>query len=260
MLGKVWKELVIMLVIVGGIWYAFTKIDVFPDENVVEISVEQEEKLAEYLTKVMDETFTAVTDSAALEALDAIRDRLFDNMEPTEYTYSIHLVDNSEVNAFATLGGNIYVFSGLMEFAESPEEVAAVLAHEIGHCEEKHVVNSMVRELGMSILISIMGGDPGLAQELYRSIVSNVFSRNQEAEADQYSFDLLARSGIPPSSLATFFRRINRELGSPDEKLEFLMTHPHNNSRIKSAIEYELPEGFEAQSFDMDWEAVIEGL
>ena len=209
MLNKIWKELAIMLLIAGGVWYTFTVIDIFPDKNLVELSVAQEEDLAEYLTAIFDKTFPNVEDSTALDALDVVVERLMAHLAPTEYEYRFHLVENPDVNAFATLGGNIYIFSGLMKFTESPEELAAVLAHEIGHCEEKHVVHSMGRELGMSILVSIMGGDPGLAQELYRSIISNVFSRSQEAEADEFSFELLERSGIAPSSLATFFRRIN---------------------------------------------------
>jgi len=260
MMQKVWKEAAILLVIAGGIWYFFAQVDIFPDEDALQISIEHEEVLAEKLNEVFERTFEPVEDSTALQALDVVVDRLMANMEPTDYNYHIHLVENTDVNAFATLGGNIYVFSGLMKFAETPEELAAVLAHEIGHCEERHVVNKMATELGMTILLSIMGGDASLAQELYGSIVANVFSRNQEAEADQFSFDLMERSGLSPTAMATFFRRINRELGSPDEKLEFLMTHPHNNSRIRAAIEFELPDDFEARSFDIDWERAVEGL
>ena len=79
-------------------------------------------------------------------------------------------------------------------------------------------------------------------------------------EADQYGLDLLVKSKISPVALAAFFRKLKREVGSYNENLEMLMTHPHFNSRIKAAIQYELPENFEPSEFELDWEKVQESI
>jgi predicted Zn-dependent protease len=66
----------------------------------------------------------------------------------------------------------------------------------------------------------------------------------------------MERSKLDPKALATFFRRLNDKIVSPNEHLEILMTHPNNNSRIKSSLEYQLPENFKSESLNLNWEAV----
>ena len=71
---------------------------------------------------------------------------------------------------------------------------------------------------------------------------------------------MFLKSGISPTALASFFRRVKRELGGYDESLEILMTHPHYNSRIKSSIEYKIPDGFSAVDLEIDWDRVKASL
>ena len=72
--------------------------------------------------------------------------------------------------------------------------------------------------------------------------------------------ELLERAQIAPTAVASFFRKLNREELDYNEKMEFLMTHPHNNSRIKASLSYETAENFEALDFDIDWKRVKETL
>ena len=77
--------------------------------------------------------------------------------------------------------------------------------------------------------------------------------RSNEKEADQYAMELLERAKISPTVIASFFRKLNREELDYNENMEFLMTHPHNNSRIKASLSYETAGNFEAQDFEIDW-------
>ena len=81
-----------------------------------------------------------------LEAISQIKKQLISSLEATNYDYHFYVVKNESVNAFATLGGHIFIFSGLIDMTDEPEELAAVLAHEIGHVEKRHVVNKLVRK------------------------------------------------------------------------------------------------------------------
>ena len=93
-----------------------------------------------------------------------------------------------------------------------------------------------------------------------QSTVSNAFDRPKEKEADQFALALLEKSNIAPTAMASFFRKMNRTQLNYNEKMEFLMTHPHNNSRIKTSLNYETSENFEAQKIDIDWDRVKENL
>jgi len=155
------------------------------------------------------------------------------------------------------------VFTGLLKYADSPEEVAAVLAHEIGHIEERHVVNKVVKELGITLVLSVLsGGDPGFINEIIQQSISTVFDRKQESAADDYGLKLLEKSHIHPNAMAAIFRKIRDKYASSTfETLEFLSTHPNTNMRIKKSLEYKPKDSFESKAFDnIDWSALKETL
>ncbi|MEZ4721922.1 MAG: M48 family metallopeptidase [Flavobacteriales bacterium] len=271
MKSRIWFDLAKLLVGFILLWAVFVYLpNFFPadwksafsfDSDVFDMSIEQEEKLGEFiLDNILDdaeEIENPFVDSVMWE----IESRLLNKIGTTEYEYRFKLVDDPLVNAVTLPGGNIIVFRGLLDFAETPEEVAAVLAHEIAHVEKRHVVQKLVTELGLTFLVTVItGGDATLIHEISRTLISGVFSRSQESEADEYGMNLMLKAQIDPRSLAAFFRKLNRENMGYDEHLEWLMSHPHNNARIKSSLEFEVPDSFVSQPINVDWEAVQEEL
>lgn len=249
--------------IFGAIWFAFTLIPFGKlKDGALEISVENEKKLGDLMVEqIVLKQFTPIKNSQVDSALTLITKRLLKNIDTTEYDYKFFIIRNEQVNAFTLPGGNIFINSGLIEFSDKPEEVAAVLSHEIGHAEKRHVVGRLVKELGVSILFSILsGGDDVLLGEIARTAISTKFDREQEKEADDFALKLLEKSSISPTAIAAFFRRVNEKFGGYDSNEEILMTHPNNNSRIKKSLEYKTKSGFKMQVFDLDWTAVKESL
>lgn len=186
--------------------------------------------------------------------LTLITSRLEENISKPQFDHKFTVIKNSQINAFATLGGNIYINTGLIEFLKDPEELAAVIAHELGHVEERHVINKITKELGISLAFSILtGSDPALVSELVRKVVSTGFDRKQEEKADDFGINLLIKSNIHPGALARFFMRISDKSDIPDG-LEVIMTHPNNKKRMERAVNSSLPDDFEEQKIDIDWE------
>lgn len=260
MFGKrFWLELLAVLVLLGGLWIIFSLWIGDSAEQIQppDVPVEREKQLGELLAGHLFDRFDRVDDPDVRHAIDRIEERLLKAAGPTDYRYKIHIIDSDIVNAAALPGGQIILFRGLLEFAESPDEVAAVLAHEIGHIENRHVIKKLGAELGISVLFSALsGGDPYLTSEIARMATSSAFSRTTEREADRYALQLLQDAEVNPRMLARFFRRLQEEEGRNSGFLQLLATHPHAEERVRTALEFELDETFESRPFDLDWDAV----
>ena len=235
----------------------------YSDEKISLISYEQEIALGELIDEyiISSEYKKPLTNKTIDSMMWAVSKRLQEQIPTSEYDYNIIVLDNAQINAFTIPGGNIYVFTGLISFCESPEQLAAVLAHEMGHVEKRHTVDRLAREFGLSVLFSIMtGGDTVLLSDLYQTLISSGFSRSQEKEADQFALNLLEDASISPKSIASFFRKLNRENLAYDENIELVMTHPHNNTRIKASLNHEVDETFKEIPFNLNWEEIKAAL
>ena len=235
----------------------------YSDEKISLISYEQEIALGELIDEyiIASQYKNPLTNKTIDSMMWAVGKRLQGQIPTSEYDYNITVLDNPQINAFTIPGGNIYVFSGLISFCDSPEQLAAVLAHEMGHVEKRHTVDRLAREFGLSVLFSIMtGGDTVLLSDLYQTLISSGFSRSQEKEADQFALNLLEDASISPKSIASFFRKLNRENLAYEEKIELVMTHPHNNSRIKASLNHEVDDTFDEIPFELNWEEIKAAL
>lgn len=149
--------------------------------------------------------------------------------------FQVRIMRDAMPNAFALPGGIILVTDKLLKDAESPEEVAGVLAHEIEHITQRHIMAGMVRDAILTGLWSVTVGDyAGLLvldpTTAYR--VANLeFSRGDEAAADAGALARLRRAHVRHDGLASFFERVSKRYGG-DSIPKWLSTHPSNADRI----------------------------
>lgn len=141
------------------------------------------------------------------------------------------VLNHSLVNAFALPGGYVYVFNGLLQKARSPDELAGVLAHEIGHVKLRHGLRSVIQAGGLGFLLGTVFGDfaGGTAIILAsRSLMQSAFSRDSERQADHFAVDLMLKAGGDPMGLARFFT--NAAVADPGN-LSWIASHPANAER-----------------------------
>jgi beta-barrel assembly-enhancing protease len=131
-----------------------------------------------------------------------------------KFTIDVHVARNKEVNAFALPGGRIYLNEGLLQQAQSGDEVAGVLAHEISHVKERHVIKSAADKLLMILFF------PDFAK--VTSLVNLKFSKNQEAAADNGAIERLHSAKVSSAGLKNFFERMQKEPQMPT----LLSDHP----------------------------------
>ncbi len=265
MRSSILRDLIILLFI-GGVlliagYFIVLQIEKSDLDLSYEVSIEQEEKLGDLFKDMIWDQYPTMKDNAADTALQQITSRLVQALDSTKYRYQFTIIKKDDINAFTIPGGNIYVFSGLIKLAETPEEVAAVIAHEIGHAEKRHVVSKLMKERSITAIVSILsGGDPSVLTQVLKDIIGNSFDREQETEADKFALQLLEKAGISPKSLGRFFERLNEKDLDYNKNLEILMTHPHNDKRIEQARRYRTKNGFKPIPFDLNWKKVQDSI
>lgn len=178
---------------------------------------------------------------------------------------SVHVYEIPIVNAFAVNGGHLIVTSKLIQETQAPEELAGVLAHEIGHVAHRHPEAQTVRMAGLAILSSLVTGkgDGGLANNVALLAAVLRQSRTAESEADAYAQNMLDKAAIDPEGLRTFFiklKKIEDAMLPPGSFLHgfgsMTSDHPGTEERIK--LIKPLPAGITAKPAlsGQDWAAL----
>jgi beta-barrel assembly-enhancing protease len=164
--------------------------------------------------------------------VEQIGRRLVANSDRPNLPFTFQVVEDDAVNAFATLGGYVYVNTGLLKTADNEAELASVIAHEIGHIGGKHLVKQMRQKAIASGLASATGLDRNTAVGIGVDLALNrPRSRQDEFDADRRGLRTLTRSGYGQSGMISFMQKLLKKGGSVPT---FLSTHPATSDRIDS--------------------------
>lgn len=177
-------------------------------------------------------------DTARTEKLQAFADRI---KLSSEYPIRLTVIKGDIVNAYALPGGQVVVYSGMLDKIQGPESLVALLAHESTHVNERHTLRSLLRSTANGILISLIFND---ATGVSAALVSNAetltglhYSRSLEEEADRKGMDLMLSNGVDAYGMQQLMNLL-KEDGDVPEDLSFLSSHPLTAERIKAAIAY----------------------
>jgi len=170
-------------------------------------------------------------------ALDRIQARLTQQVD-LPYPVDLYVLDHDLVNAFALPGGLVILFRGLIDSAETPDEVAAVVAHELGHVVARDPTRIALRSAGSIGVLGLLLGDfAGGAVVLFLTERLNqaTYTKEAEAAADAFAHKTLIASGIPPSALGSMFKRLRDKQGDDDGFIAHFTSHPTLGNRIANA-------------------------
>ncbi len=147
-----------------------------------------------------------------------------------KFAWEVHIVKNDTVlNAFATPGGYIYVYTGLIKFLDSEDQLIGVLGHEIAHSDRRHSTSQLSKVMGLSVLSNAALGQQQALQQIITGLTSLSFSRAHESEADEYSVNYLCPTEYNAKGAAGFFEKMKAQPSPP----EFLSTHPDPKNRVQ---------------------------
>lgn len=181
-------------------------------------------------------------------ALQAFAEELFDPKDPWREKIYFHISPQKELNAYATLGGHVFVLRGLVEGLQAPEDLLAVMAHEVSHVRERHVMRALGQGVGLFVLIQAFLGDiSGLVAVLVDQggpLLQLSYSRQLEREADRQAVAMLVAANINPmgmvnslSQLAAEQEKLMKQMPGGEvlekmQKVDLWSTHPEMQARI----------------------------
>ena len=169
----------------------------------------------------------------------------------------IRVLDSETANAIALPGGRIYVFDALLRRAHNPDELAGVLAHELGHVARRDGLRKLIQTGGSSFLLGLLFGDitgGGTLILLARALADSSYSREAEASSDRFAADLMIALGRSPRPLGEFLVRITGT--QTNSKLPFLASHPISAERLEALQGREVPAAGPPLLDEEEWRAL----
>ncbi|HXV27901.1 MAG TPA: M48 family metallopeptidase [bacterium] len=200
------------------------------------VSVEDEKEIGGQVRQEITKEMVIVTDPAMNQRVKSIGNKIVKALPRRDFDYQFYVVKDDSPNAFTIPGGAIYVHTGLLRFASDDNELAGVLAHEVGHAYARHPAKALSRAYGAEYLTQLVfknqpGGFKGIALQLAKGGLLLKYGRQDEFEADELGYDFLKRAGIPTYGLLSFFGKL-QNLQQGGVSIPFLSTHPPTPERI----------------------------
>ena len=209
-----------------------------------EFTIKDEAELGQKIKASVRNSFPLVEDPEIVAYTGEIFTRLMKQVPPQPFDYSINVIRHNALNAFATPGGNLFLFTGLLLAMDHEAEVAGVLAHEIAHASQRHIANRIAQtqrisllSLAGAILGGLVGGEGGsalMAGSMAAAQTAQLkYSRADETDADHVGMSYLVKAGYPPRGMVGAFEKIRRQqwlLGSSIPP--YLSSHPGVQERI----------------------------
>ena len=200
--------------------------------------IHAEKRLGKELAMWQKLTSKQETDKAKVERVM----RIFNKLAPQYNTHKMGLrctvLHDKTVNAFAIPGGNVYVYSGIVDFLQSDDELAAVIAHELAHVEKRHSLKNYRASAALTALLQKAIKNQK-NKDLWCAVLSSLtlmqFSQKQEDEADDVGQFKLAAAGFDPYGQVHVWERFLQKYGDSSGIQKFLSSHPSHKARIENA-------------------------
>jgi predicted Zn-dependent protease len=247
------------LLLVAAIGYAL--LSMLPPAVALIMPEEWRQRLGRQTEEALLGRFSECNSREGLAAIAVIGNRLFAGRAEEAPDFAVRIYRLPLINAFALPGGRIVLSGKLIEVAKTPEEVAGVLAHELGHVKNRDPEAAVVRLTGMQVLISLATGSDG------GTVLSNIaglaallrYTRSAEVKADSYALDLLNKGRIDPLGLKRFFESIKVLEEARRPRIgplgSIIATHPATEERIARIKPLENGPALPVMS-DSQWQAL----
>lgn len=227
-----------ILLIIAGVSVFFISRDRIIHKVAMQVPMDYQIRIGEPIFENTLKSNKVLNSDTLSQYLNELTSPLLSQLGESDYQFRFAVVENDAINAFALPGGFIVIHSALLQEAETPDEVAGVLAHEIAHVTSRHHLRGLFNRLGTFYILSMFLGDIsvlGSLVDIGASLESLSFSRDFETESDLEGLKLALASGYSSEGMVSFFKKLGEAHGGEDHALmAYLTTHPTSDSRMKT--------------------------
>jgi beta-barrel assembly-enhancing protease len=234
---KLLTEFVILVVLIFGTWYGLSRINWITLLKIDEASADLEQKIGDLFWKSLENSEGEISSDSVNSTINILLDHICKTNHIDREKIKIHVLKNGEINAFALPNNHLVVYSGLIESCQNESEFCGVLSHELAHIQKGHVMNKLVKETGLSVLISMStgNGNSAVIKKAIEQLSSTAYDRKFETEADLTAVEYMIRADIDPEALANFLYRLSDD--NLPEQLYWVSTHPESKQRAAKIME-----------------------
>lgn len=227
----------ILLLVVGFLaaWQLLAQVPWIKLTKVREVRSELEIQLGEIVWDDISMQHYEITDKKVVAPVDSILERLCKAAAIEKDSIQLHIISDSEANAFALPDKQLVINSGLIANCRNSNELAGVMAHELAHITQGHVMQKLVQEIGLATLTSISTGNADVGT-IVRILSSSAFSREAEREADITAVDYLTKANIAAADMANFLYRLGTNKNALEKYTAWMSTHPDTEERAMYII------------------------
>ena len=211
------------------------------------VSDDQEAQLGAQVKQELDKQGTKyIQDPEVVNYVQGVAKKIFVSADTDRpgVKWQVFVIDDpKQVNAFATPGGYLYVYTGLLMAADNEAQLAGVWGHEAGHVVARHSAQQMVNQMGMQTVIEIaLGQNPNQLAQVAANLAANgallAYSREDETQADEYGARYSAQAGYDPHGIIQFFEKLKTMEGNQPAFAKYLSDHPATADRITHLQQY----------------------
>ncbi len=236
---KILFELVITVSVIAVVWFGLSRVDWMSRLNIRQTTQNTEVKIGDLFWDLLKKSETEITAPSVVAPVDSMLTRICEKNSIDRSKIKLHILRKDEINAFALPNQHLVVYSGLIAACENEAELYGVLCHELAHIEKNHVMNKLVKEVGLSVLISIStgNGNSETVKSVLKQLSSSAYDRKLETEADLTAVDYLIRAGINPEPFANFLYRLSDETKNIPHQIYWISSHPESKERAEIMME-----------------------
>ena len=208
------------------------------------VSSAEEVEMGRQFTEEVAKEYTVYNNAAVTAYVQGVGNKVTGVCDRTDIQYRFAVIEKDEMNAFALPGGYIYVYTGLMKQMDDEAQLAAVIAHEVGHVAARHSAERLSQQYGYQFIAGlVLGKDPNAYAELFANIFSTsgflYFGRKNEYEADRLGAAYLNKAGYEVGGMVELMGKLkNLEEREPTKFEEWLSTHPPTGERLTEVQGY----------------------
>lgn len=209
-------------------------------KSLILIPTDTEVEIGKEVVKDVESTERVLNNPTVQNYVSKVGKKIAKVCDRKDVKYSFKVLDSEEINAFACPGGFIYIYKGLLKTMDNEAQLAAVLAHEVGHVVARHSIKRLQAAYGYGILMEVALGDKmgKTARQMVDAAAGLIllgYGRDNEYEADNYGILYEKKAGYNPKGMVQLFEKFKKMEGKPPSTFEKLLSsHPPAGDRINN--------------------------